>query len=63
MYGGDWTPFTRMSITNGNYASPPHLNFKNVSMSYVLFYLQCQHSKPRLHYFCNEADLPLRTLA
>ncbi len=49
MHGGQWTPFTHMSMTNGNYASPAHLDSNDVGMGYVLFYLRCKHSKPCLY--------------
>ncbi|KAL0027806.1 hypothetical protein WJX77_007290 [Trebouxia sp. C0004] len=43
LYGGQWTPFTHMSMTSGNYASPAHLDSNDVAMGYVLFYLRCKH--------------------
>ncbi len=56
MHGGQWTPFTHMSMTNGNYASPAHLDSNDVGMGYVLFYLRCKHSKPSLYWVTFLAD-------
>lgn len=49
MHRGEWTPFTHMSMTNGNYASPPHLDSNDAGMGYVLFYLRRKYGKP-CHY-------------
>ncbi len=46
MHGGEWTPFTDMSMTNGNYASAAHLDSNVMGMGYVLFYLRRKRSKP-----------------
>ena len=49
MYEGQWTPFTHMSMTNGNYASLAHLHSYVDGMGYVLFYLRRKRSKPCLY--------------
>lgn len=32
---GKWNPFNHVSITGGNYASPPHIDEKDVGMNFI----------------------------
>lgn len=38
-YNGKWSPFSHVSITGGNYASPPHKDKKDVRMNFIIWYL------------------------
>ncbi len=39
MHNGFWDPFSHMSITGGNYASPAHMDKKDVDINFICFYL------------------------
>ena len=43
VHKGMWDPFSLMSITGGNYASPPHLDKSDVGMSFIVWYLRYSH--------------------
>ena len=51
-FNGTWSPFSHVSITGGNYASPPHIDTKDVGMNFIIWYLQGEDSLVMLPPFC-----------
>ncbi|KAL3158448.1 hypothetical protein ABBQ38_010682 [Trebouxia sp. C0009 RCD-2024] len=45
-FNGTWSPFSHVSITGGNYASPPHIDTKDVGTNFIIWYLQGAGTPP-----------------